>query len=461
MSSPLLDAWVSQHPRLAPHLVFVPAATPSRRCAINARAVAMLQKFSTYLGDAIAEIEQSVSLLAGEDALSLGRAEYDDASALLLAREVAFVTHRIQKREIRMLTVQFAVLSELRERAHCVLELFCSEALPPEFGCQVTSTFFDVVYGDVVARDMRALAYLRALLGRLKGRLLQKQVAPWKHFHAWLRQLAQRAQARSLPSEGYFAPFDGEVSLSRALFHRGSPYLQEIDAFVDRLAAGGGAAFQESAIALLGVSMDADARFRSAVLLMFFRCVFDRVYERYPHLFAPNFDPRFAKLEQLAAMPANLFMLTKDLFSVDLESVSIAALFRAQQFYHAAAQFYEDAVFAVNPIDALFFLNKVMVGVRKAALIGQMGNAPASVVDINRALPFDDLFALLFGTLLASGPPIVDIFHLASLVERFTPRQSLSPSLGFAKANLEALCAHLDGLDIDAMKASMAGDAGH
>jgi hypothetical protein len=457
-SSPILEDWKSKNPRLVPHLTFLPVDSPSRRSIVNSRAVDNLQNFSSYLADAIADIQQSISSLAIEDVLNLGPVEYDDKSALFLSRQIAVLKHKIQKREIRKLTVQFAVLTDLADRTHSALELFCSECLPPEFGCQVASTFFEVAYGDVVARDMHFLSYAAPHLRHMEIELLQKRPAlSAADFPTFLRQLAVQAQSHELPSEGYFAPFDGEISLSRALFCSSSPFLVNVDQFVDRLAETGGAVFHEGSISLIGVSADSDSKFRSVVLLMYFRCVFDRVYERHSHLFAPVFDRRFEKLEELAQMPADFFVLPRDLFSVDLKSVSIAELFRGQQFYRAAAQFFEAATFSVNPIDALYLVNKAMVGVRKAALIIRMGNASASVADINRALPFDDLFALLFGALLASGPPVVDVFHLASLVQRFSPKQALSPLLAFAKANLEALCAHIDRLDMAEMRAKMAG----
>jgi hypothetical protein len=181
--------------------------------------------------------------------------------------------------------------------------------------------------------------------------------------------------------------------------------------------------------------------------------VADRVYERHSSLFAPVVHQNFAKTVEISKLSAELFGLPRDIFTGDISGVSISELFLGHRFYREAGYFLTDALLVTNPIDALYAIHKTLVGIRKGALIDRVGQREASPADVNRAFPFDDLFALFFGTLMGTGPPIVDIFHIARVVAKYTPKQCLAPQLDFAKATLEALEAHIVGLNLGELQA--------
>jgi hypothetical protein len=423
------EEWKWRFPMLLPHFTFTPLDN-SLRDDIHLREVTGIRKFITFLTGTIDDIQHSISLLATENPLDINDTAYDDTSHFLILRKIAFIKRKIHSHRIRELTLRFGILSEFASSADSALTLFTSNLIPPDLVCRVSETFFEVSYGDAVLHNMKRLAYFVPFLARLHAELSTKPRPLWAtDFPGFLRELVTDVLTRDLSSPPW------EVSLSRCVFH--SALRAEADALADRVAAGDAEPFL-ALPAFLAALPEIDHASRPAVAFLSFKCVFNRVYERRPDLFAPVFGPLQTKLQRLSQMEAKLFVLPKAAFPEDVGDVAVCELFRGNGCCRAAAAFLEDACFACNPIDALLILSRAVAQARTAAGDG-----------VNTVVSFDDQFAMLFGSLMASGPPVADIFGLVALLRRFDPRQCLWPSLEFTKAMVEALALHITDFEPD------------
>ena len=163
-------------------------------------------------------------------------------------------------------------------------------------------------------------------------------------------------------------------------------------------------------------------------------------------------QPELETLHELPNFAAKQFLLPENLLGKDVGDLAIGVLFRENQYFRAASMFLEQALFMPNPIDCLYFVHKTLLGIHKGALINRMGGNSVSMNDVKQLLCFDDLFALFFGCLMATGPPTTDIHYCAWMIEEFTPKESLSPSFEYAQANLEALAMHCKRLDVQRLR---------
>jgi hypothetical protein len=404
------------------------------------------------MSNAIASVEDNLTNLVTRNVLDMGDMDYDDKATHMLIRQMCIVNRKIQKHVIRKLTLQFGALTDLAASAQAAQELLRSGMIPAGVACQIAPTFFEFGYDEIIARDVHRLGYLTLCLERMEERLREKTKALWaRDLPGFLKELVKEAQGREVIREQYFVPFEGEVAMSRCLFHTRSVFQGHVDQLADRIAKEGGKAFGDMPIPFAELLKNEGPSFRSAVRLSYFRCIFDRVYERHPELFAPKLDSRVQKADELSRMPARLFVMPDGFFEESLGSIPIRELFCKEKWVVAAKDCLEAAVFAVNPIDAIFQISQALSEVHNAALIARTGKTDASQAEIRRSVPFDDLFSLFFGVVMATGPPVVDIFRLEALIMNYAPKSCLCPELVFAQTYLEALVAHITDLDIEAL----------
>jgi hypothetical protein len=125
---------------------------------------------------------------------------------------------------------------------------------------------------------------------------------------------------------------------------------------------------------------------------------------------------------------------------------SISAVFAGDRFLRAAGQLLQTSLWAANPLDMTFAVHKAIVAIQKGAFINQLKE---DGVPVSEFLCFDDLFVLLFGTLLGTTD-IPDVAYIAWLIGRFAPKDALSASFDYAKATIEGLAAHCAAFDIAA-----------
>jgi len=104
-----------------------------------------------------------------------------------------------------------------------------------------------------------------------------------------------------------------------------------------------------------------------------------------------------------------------------------------------------------NPVDALFFVHRGLLGVHRASLLHRKRDEPLTGMDLKQIVCFDDLFALLVGVVAASD--IDDFAAFAEFVESYTPARGIAKAFEYAKAAISALRLHFASVDIDALEA--------
>jgi hypothetical protein len=367
----------------------------------------------------------------------------------MLLRKITFLKRRICKHEIKMNTIQFVVFSDVLKSVTAVASLLNSDLIPPTLSCKIQPSLYETNFRSA-GWNRKVLDFFPLCLSRLQAELSQFKRSLWAtDYPLFLKQLIDDAMAHELPDEMYFFPLEAEVSFSRCLFCANSPHQLKLDQLLDRVAASSKNRFGEVLLRdIRPLVPEGDSRSRAFGLLLFFRCLANRFYERHPDIFAPRGCHLATKLETLSHLPARVFRIRADLLGPSSGGISIGDVFRNNQYFLSAALFLQNAFFQPNAIDAVFECHKALLAVRKAALINRMGASPATIEDMNALLAFDDLFGLLFGTVLATGPPIIDVEYLAWLVTDYGPRQNLAADLEYARANIEGIALHCRNLDI-------------
>jgi hypothetical protein len=123
-------------------------------------------------------------------------------------------------------------------------------------------------------------------------------------------------------------------------------------------------------------------------------------------------------------------------------SGTLREAFLANEYFREAAQLITTAGFETNPIDGLWLIYRAITQVHTGAIATAMGRPPREE-ELKQLLPFDDLFALLVGSVAASDIP--DLYQFGKIMKLFTPESCFSPVLEYAGAHLEAVIEHWKG----------------
>ena len=453
------DEWKRANADVAKDLVFTVKQNDgfdNQRREVHAKMLSSLKKLLSSVRDKKKQIEDDLKLFSGHELPDVEHLAYDDKSVIMRFRIAAAIAIKIRKKQIELSTKKFGFLLDFEHDIELLINLFRTNLIPENLLCLVPQHFFEKTYRDLIEPDLRKLNYYLAYHRRLKNELRTCETALWaRDLPAFVRQLVNQAKIHYVPENSYFYPLDGEIGLSRCFFCYKSPHIVDIDGVVDSILEMKPREFTDLVLdkcyRLMFFRDSMDATDQSLALLLFFRCIFNRCYEKYPSFFAPKTLEIVNKIGVVSDYPAKQFLLPHKMLGVEVKDQSIGFIFRNNQFYRNASMFLENSLFMCNPIDALYYIHKTLTGIHKGALISRMDGAAANVADIKRLLCFDDLFALLFGCLMATGPPVIDVFYLCWFIENYAPK-SLSPSFEYAQTNLVALAVHCRKLDFEKLE---------
>lgn len=448
---------------------------------------------------------------------------YDDMETILLMRQYAFIEQLICEHSISIATRKYGYLVDLKKNAKIILSLFqdsinpqkesnetksndsnSRSILPENQICEIDD-FIIIDYRKCDINDLeKQLKYLIPFKQRMYTKIHKRKKALWAtNYQQFLSKLVNEAKSHLITELSYFKPLESEISLSRCLFCYKSPFKSEIDKFIDQFSSlpTKTESTSRSAISkatqefisglidecckLVGPSYDRmTSSDKSICLLIFFRCLFNRCYERYGYDlcdFKADAEKRI-KMEKISKVPAHYFPipwnLIKDAKLVEKnnddsnsedqnESVtvseyikiekdcSIGKLFEKMNNFEIAADSLVNSILEPNPIDALFCIHFALIGINKGAfanfkdnvISNESQNSKNQNYEMKQLLCFDDMFALMLGTLLGSEKP--DIFFVADMIEKFAPKMSLSPSFDFALANVEGLASHCINFNLE------------
>ncbi|KAH0793502.1 hypothetical protein GPJ56_002549 [Histomonas meleagridis] len=354
--------------------------------------------------------------------------------------------------QIELATKQYGYFKDRIEQSHEIIQLLQSDIIPTDYMCCVCSEFFEYLEPESSSRLQNSIKYLYYYVERTKSHIETLPKAPWhQDFRPFFTQLVIDSRSRVISDISYIFPMEIEVSLSQCFFCYKSPYQYEIDLLINTFTKVDHATFTRElidfALRIIPKRASLTPQEQSIAFVILYRCLFQRCYERFPHYFAPKPNPNLIKLEKLASLPSKYFHLPTEYIHVGDGEESIRNLFRNINFYHSASLFLYESIFCPNPIDALYYIHKELIGVQKAAIIIQKGSNLASLSDIKQLICFDDLFSLFLGTTLSSEHP--DIFYTFWMIDSFLDKESLSPPFEYAERNFEGLISHCQSIDLE------------
>jgi hypothetical protein len=359
------------------------------------------------------------------------------------------------------LNSQLAAILHKQEDCNALLAAISpdSNLIPSDSGFSVKREFFEIPNPVSPSQDfeVQALAhFVKTENSEISHFPPPKWSGDFPHF---LDDLLQKATPHLEKSLSYACPLPEELDLSRYCYEGGNPqFRSEVDESIDRFLPDAPAEFLRWAIS---IALSLIPRYeqrpltdQSVGLMMFFRVIFDRVYERRRRLWLPDPHDEARILEQIAVLPTRLHEFPVNDLTPEELALPIRTYFKSAQFFGGAAEFLSEIVFLTNPIDALYSVHRALRLINKAALLKRLANkGSATETDLKKVLGFDDLFSLLVGVVLASDVP--DFFEVAKYIDAFAPKNCLSNSFEFALAAVAALSVHFTSLNVDELRARL------
>jgi hypothetical protein len=407
--------------------------------------ISELINFVSLLSDKHAKVAEQLERVASALPPALPSFYYDSPTQNMFFRKQAFLRRHFNRLHLKLLNTKLVNILIHTDEAQLLLSFLRNgiKLMHPDTAIRIKESFF-------VFRT-HAPRCLSEKYTRLKAWLLAKDSANGQidpplyitNFSLYFDSLLTNGVRAIDKNLGYSPPLPEETNLSRSIFsnRNNTKTAEEIDAVVDIGLSGDTENFVSNAITLaLALVPDSESRTpqeQSVGLMMFYRVIFDRLYERTEFAYSDGRQPLLIRLSRL---PLGLFPFPLDIASpADLAS-PISRYFERADPFISPAQCLLDAALACNPMDALFSVHRALLGIRQAAMNGD---------DLRTVLCFDDLFALLVGVLLASDLP--DFFAMAEFVDKFVPKK-ISNSFQYAKMAVTALAVHFTSIDVEALE---------
>jgi hypothetical protein len=301
--------------------------------------------------------------------------------------------------------------------------------VPEDYVFGIADQFFAV---DVPV-ERRKLPEIDRLLSF--ARQLEREISEYgtpssmSNFNGFFQRLVRKAAAVYDEELSDFPTLKSEMRLARVVFS--SKIGGKIDGFIQRSIDGRWVQFSDG-VPLFCQTLIADVessseKEHSIAILLFYRIVVDRAHELVPRFHAT--DWMFSKLAKVLSAPA-------ELLEPGVTGMTSQAYFRSQPSFSAPAQAIAILDFLVNPLDILVQFRHMISRVHANVLEEKLGRKPTDV-DLRMVIEFDELFAFLFGALLASD--VVDTEAMCATVKLLTPRRDLSSVLEYALVCFEAV----------------------
>jgi hypothetical protein len=458
-----LSDWLVKHQTLVQYIEPITIPRDSvRRAVFAVKRTAVHNRMVSQLVELVSSLKAiQASLVDRQTGLSDGPLPaapstfYDDPGQNLVVRELSFVRvfrQRLRRRIVSIvleqITTQIKEAEEFLAFYHKTIKL-----MPSETGVRINDSFFQI-RKDPPQRLAFKLSAAGSWITTREADVAAFPAPPWmSDFRAFFDELVNRAIHRMDLSLSYVEPLIRETEIARMIFcDPGTRHLSdEIDEIVAVGLSGPTDAFVKRAIEF-SLRMVPDCESRTAAeqsvgLMIFFRIIFDRFYEKRQQKPLRIVLESQRKLWRLSHLPLRLFncpVIVKDLSEFD---VPIRDYFFNEYFYRCSSLFMNEMIYVSNPVDALYYMHRGILAIHKAALMQRKREDEITPEDLNEILCFDDFFLLLVGVVLASDIP--DFFEMAKFIDTFTPQRSLSNSFEYAQAAIGALVLHFNAIDVD------------
>ena len=460
--SSALEEWLDQNPKLAQYLEQLQIRNKVSLSQFQAKRQGAHNRSTDAILSQIKKIENEMEILQ-EDLSTLSQIPYPSVSFLgyennaqnMSVRKLAFISRTLQIQKIDILSKKFGALTDFLNENRQMMRFFSTDIIPQNHIYRIKDTFFDFKFSDVLIHEEKHFTMLKSYTKKLRDEISNYAKPLWiKDFNQFLIDISSKGVSHLDRDISYFTYLEEEISLSRALFLSNGKIKSQIDDYLrsdlkDTNSSEFVSGMMDICEYMIPEQMTANDQ-QSACILLLFRAIFNRFYEKYPQYFiskTPLED--IIKIDKMKKLPAKMFTIPNELVASKPEGL-ISNYFKSDPFFLAASQFLSLSIFMSNPVDVLYYIHKCLLGIQKGALIHRIGpGSTAKMEDVKSLLCFDDLFSLFLGTLMASDMP--DIYYICEFLEKYSPRVSLSPSFEYALANTEALVSHCRKFDIEEM----------
>jgi hypothetical protein len=458
---PTIFEWCSSNPGVSQYLEFrllpdAPASPSPVWKSYHAKVIFELGDLKSELETRLDEIRQNLEDLSTVRPVRPSDFDFDTPQSILLARTYAFACHQITRYQTALFTACFDSVSRRLDLISSLFDFYADHLTYGTLLCGVNATVFSTQLLDVRSSGLTTkLKYIESFAARIGNHVTSLPRAAWAvDFGSFFREVITEGIRRSAKDSFYTAPMPCEDSLGHYLFGPRRPLCQYIDAHCLRIGSTPPADFvretNEMCKRLVPERTTLPLPEQSMALLLMSRAIFNRAYELSPECFARGRRRAWAEmLERLARIPADRFGMPWALIGDVDHGQPIGKLFVADKNFAAAAERMFLTIFQATPIDIIAEAYEALIAIKKAAII-HLSQSAGQQIAPGYMLPFDDLFVLLFGVLVASQNP--DIDAVAWHANSYSERTVLAPPFEYALVSIEGLIAHCATVDIDALE---------
>jgi hypothetical protein len=450
--------WRQKYPILTDHftpLFFSGPSTASKVARFEAKRTGIHKRMADNLQRLLGEIEVAIAkweqVFARRTAVVVGPTHFNSPSENMIVRQLAIAEFELDGLDLARAQLTLDFLTDLRQCAREGFDLF--HARHSGHCYRLADSFFALDYSAVAPRETSRRVRLARYADTLRAKIAAFQRPAWLgDFSGFVRTLIRQTSPLVDEDFAYFPPMATEVALSRCFAD--ATFCARIDPPIAQAVKCSPVAcvnhLTEIACSMIPDRHAMSPRDQSIVLLLFFRVLFDRAYERHSAAFCAQMDPDSQKLGMLAFFPAKLFELPREMLAGQVGERSLFDVFTGDPKFREAAVILFESIFLSNPIDILHECHRCVLAIHRAAIHNKIPDATEDLDDTGELLSFDDLFSLFFAVMLVSGVP--DFFHFCWFVTSFVPKNAVTPAFEYVLANLEALMIHARKFKVDALK---------
>jgi hypothetical protein len=455
IDSSSFSGWCDSNPNILPYLTIFSSCCPDipdsrhlpfseRRSFIHTQVLTELHQFLNSLTDRfnniLTQIESSQHFT-----IAVPPAIYTSPNDNMLCRIYGHVQVLVFDGRTSVLTHESFSIEKHKADTFNLISLFQSQIMPADTTVTVSPAFFSLRSPVIPATISSSLTRTTSYLTLLEQQVFYLPAPIWRSdFLLFLRSLLKEIELDFVPGTGYYLPSPSEVSLASCLVTTDSPVKRKLQLFestpIDKLRS---LMCQTVEEVLRPNIKDLNKHDRVLARFVLYRVIFDICYCRQRFWGEPD-RKMIAKIAQLSEVPSSCFKLPESLLARPLvPNESIRKYIWNDSGFLEAAKILGTALFATNPLDALFTVYDSLTEIKRTANRNSEQNS--GLID-EGTLSFDDTFCMFFVVFLASD--LVDLPGLKQFVLVGAPEQ-LSSTFEYSKTMLEALVMHIEQIEIE------------
>ena len=436
----------------------------------KSKLIKMLEDFQIELIEKIKRASAKLGDVSSQKVSKLKNLIFEDNSLNMMKRKAAFLKIKIQKYEVQILNFEIYLYLDKKDQAQKYITLLSQDPLQydnDKLTYVLNKEFFLFDFGEKYIKIQSKIKKLTSKFNHF-NHFLDHQKTPMyvSHFEKFFKEEIIKEKDKYDSSISYCPPLNIEVTISRYIFNSKTSQREKIDNFISKISdldRKDTSNFNQDLILLafsfVPQSCRKDQSIQSISLLVFYRLIFERIYEKNYNFIFFNHPQEILNLEKVSFLPTKYFHIPALFFDKN-EDLTVPIKYFCQNHVGMSQvpSLLDETMFYTNPIDPLYLIHKIIMLIHKAGDIclekkkkdekyTNISITEKQSEDSQRLLCFDDLFSLLICSFLSSS--ISDIFALSDFLDELVPRHNISNSFEYAQAGIAALAMHCKNLTVD------------